>query len=524
MYQGGRRKRSNDYLRSCDYCGRLVLRSTMVKKDNYLACKDDARGRERVTLDKANAANVVPRRWKPAKSRLSDRDNEIDAYQDDEAVAFNALAVDGWIGADGVFRQGAAPYEYIDYSGPGHGQPTPIPTGLTETARCAGWTIDYLYKVLVENKRPASWLANATRKITELGTWLLANQFGGSATATVYGGFPRDGQAGSTATIWAEDQGVALLGLVRAFQVSGNMSYMLGARRAATCLRRLQCGGLRTTGYLSGDLSGGIFQVGPFPTNMVATSPFTTTTAVSTDFYAGDLCACEGLDALRTVDGDSTYGDATAVGEFASPTAATLSTMISQARNWWGAGAKDLNNVIVVGLSATTPFEFYRVGTSTLPIQPFWNYKWSTFTNGYVTSLNIAKALRAIFILEGLTSQVTSVNAWLRALPNDQTFVVPSEYGIWQDRTTLGKLDTTFAPPAEIAVPLSGGAAMAGAYYYMTTGGGQDVNGNWLSGPAYDLAAAGLLSPIQSASLKPFKNGAAPLITRNWLRREHIAP
>lgn len=528
MYQGGRRRGSSkDYLRSCDFCGRLVLRSTMVKKDYLLACKDDAPGRERLTLDKANAKNVTPQTWKPAKSVKGD--SEIDVYQADEAVAFNAIAVDGCFGLDGVFRQGWAPYEFIDTSGPGEGQPIADPTGLTETPRCAGWSIDYLYKILVENKRPGTWLTNATRKIGELGTWLLAHQFSGTATTTVYGGFPRNGQAGSTATIYAEDQGVGLLGLVRAFQVTGNISYLLGARKAATCLRRMQCGGLRTSTYLVVNTGGGRFQPGPFSTSITGTSPFTTTTTHSTDFYAGDLIAAEALNALKTVDGDSTYGDSTAVGEFAQATSATLSTMISQALDWWRTGAPDENNTIVVGLSSTTPWELYRVSTSVAAQMPEWRYKWSSDTNGYLTSLNVAKALRAIYAVSGVTAQVSAVYSWLRALTSPAAFLVPSSFGIWEDRTTLGTFDSSIAPPTEIAIPLTGGAAVVGAYYYMTTGGGIATSSTeLLPGPSYDFAAEGMLSEVQAAIGTPTftktKDRISPLRPRTWLRREQTAP
>lgn len=523
MYQGGRRRRSHDYLRSCDYCGRLVLRSSMVKKDNYLACKDDARGRERVTLDKANAANVTPRMWKPARSRLSDRDNEIDVYQADEAVAFNAIAVDGCVGADGAFRQGWAPYELIDTSGPGEGQPMTAPGALSETPRCAGWAAEYLYGVLSENKRPATWLTNATRKIRELADWLLGRQFVSSATSSMYGGFPRDGTAGSYSTVYAEDTAMGMLALLRAYQVTSTITYLLGARRSATCLRRMQCCGLRTSNYVVSDAGGGRFQPGAFPLYVLGSSPYTTTFS-SPDFYPSDLVVCRALDVLATVDGDSTYGDATAVGEFAVPTAATVSQMIAQAVAWWQTGALDVTTgTTYTGLSATTPREFYRTTMSSSPGNPSWQYKWSDSANGYVTSLNYAKALWALYLIDESSSQVSTVSAWLRGLGGASSFATPNNYGILQDRTTVGTFDPTFAPPSEIAIPSSGAAAKVGAYYYMTTGAGQDASGNWLPGPSYDLAAAGLLS-VLSTSPKTLKDAISKLRPRNWLRRESTAP
>lgn len=59
---------ANDYICNCSYCGVPFCRSQLVRDGaNYLACPQDARFRDVVTLQKGNAAgarrprvNIVP--------------------------------------------------------------------------------------------------------------------------------------------------------------------------------------------------------------------------------------------------------------------------------------------------------------------------------------------------------------------------------------------------------------------------------------------------------------------------------
>ena len=535
MNYGKRRRGSSDYLRSCDYCGRLVLRSMMVKKDGYLACKDDARGKERLTLDKANAANMAPRRWKPAESRLSDRDNEIDVYQADEAVAFNDICLTGCFGADGVFRAGLAPYELIDITGNGPGAPLALASQATETARCAGWCIDYLYAILVENRRPATWLTNAKATLVRLGDWLLAHQFSvagagdwsTAATKTWFGGFPRTGVAGTTATVFAEDQGIALLGLLRAYQVAGNINYLLAARTAATCLRRLQCGGLRTSGALVANAQGGFWAPAAPSSSLVISRSVGVfaTSAHGTDFYPGDLIALEAMNLLKALDGDSSYGDAGAVGEFAQGTLAMLSVAMGQFRSFWANDWIDSDGFVRQGLSAATPREFYRLSLSTAPATPSWNYKFtSTSQSFYVTSRDRAIAIRSLNAYEGYSGQVAEVLNWLNGVAANSSFTLDSDPSpVRRYQTTFGAFDPQVAPPAEIDVTSS---ATVGAFYYAPVSGGASADMSiYNPGPVYDLAAAGLISGVQPSSpaAKKVKAILAPRVQRRYLPRGNAA-
>lgn len=491
-----------DYPRTCDICGHRFKFSALKSiGEMKFACPDDAKGLTATQISRYNA-RARPVQVKPHKHAKPD--GYVDSFQMSEARIFNAITSERVLGEDGVVRSGLAPYELLDIGGPGPGRPFPRTAGApAETPRAAGWAAIYLYGVIQSEDRPRAWGTRASAKLGELGDWLLAHQFtssGGAAyaasaaaTLTVYGGFPRDGAAGATATIYAEDQAVALIALVRAYQTNGTMRHLLGARAAATCLRRIQAGGYRTTAYLVSNAGGARLEPGPFPVSITATKAggvFTTTTH-STSLRPADLIAAIAFKVLQEAEGDSTYGDATAVGEFALATAGTLSAASAAAVSWWATAQLGSDGVAIAGLSATTPRESYTVTTSAAPGAPAWAYARTVSGVSYVTSRNFAMALYA---LDEMGEDVTVVYAWLRATAADPAHALADDTSDWATaRLTSGPFDATLAPAAEIAV-LSGSTSVnvAGAAFYAPHGLGSTP------GPLYDFAAEGLLAGIRS--------------------------
>lgn len=192
------------------------------------------------------------------------------------------------------------------------------------------------------------------------------------------------------------------------------------------------------------------------------------------DLYPGDLVALEFVKAALALEGDATYGDAEAVGQFVEATDAALSVMLSQAQAFWTGGADD-----TVGWSAAAPYEYFDCfisdsggGTGE------WQYATTVGGASTITGRNYALGLRGWYAVNGYDSTASGVYRWLIAATSNAAF------------ETLA--DT---PPAVVYATTTGtyDPRLALATYI-------DAPRNRNASALYDWATVGLLGPLRAAN------------------------
>lgn len=426
--------KKNDYLRSCSFCGRLVLRSTMVKKDGYLACKDDAKGRERLTLDKLNAAALKPRRWRPAKDRLSDRDNELDVFQADEAIIFNAISNNPTV-------------QFCDLTG----RKTSDPAHIIGRFRATGYQARALYQIIAENKRPAAVVNRAKTLLVALANSIVSGQnISGDPSSNLLYGYLNIG----TGYMDAEAQSICGWAVLGAWLAIGTMSYYTAAVAFAHSLRNLQSSAYAPV-FTSSD-SGG---TSPLYTGGWSHGFDVSGSRYDHRFYPGDLIGAEFLTALKAVAGDISIGATATIGFFSQVPSTSITTCINDALNFWRNGVLESSSVSTVnGLSAVSPRELFNAFPANKQSAIFtmagtgnWEYADGDYTTGStVNALNTAKGLHALWSADGFSAQVTAFWNYLQALGADATFATPagaSDYTLY--RSATGTFDPTLAPPTQ---------------------------------------------------------------------------
>jgi hypothetical protein len=201
----------------------------------------------------------------------------------------------------------------------------------------------------------------------------------------------------------------------------------------------------------------------------------------SHDLYVGDLVALEFLTAVQAEEGERTYGNTTAVGDFAYATNATPAEMIAAAKLFWTDGVAPIGTTTAVsGISASTPREYYdgypgmgTWGGSPSPGTGTWQYTSST----YITGRNFALGCRGWFAQAGYDTTLAAIYAWLRASTSNATYETATTTSSQQ----LYALETgTYDPNVALATLI-------------------DVATNTNASSRYDLATVGLMAPIQSA-------------------------
>lgn len=508
-----------DYRRVCDMCGVLRNRSKLRKMDGLYICDYHKGERTRQELNRENIRLRKTYRIVSVPDGKPQDRVAPDMYSDDEARLFNFLVnqpVDykHWQG-EVVVQRGVSPVDFWDVTNGDGGPRTTSSGGQTlPTAAlsidAASETIRYLYDLLIDNRRPVDWMDDATRKLRELADFLLASQLGNpngssadirnvAATASFYGSFDHI-YAGSS----AEYSGVAagaLYALLLAFRRLGGVKYLEGARQAATFLRRTQCGDLQTFNPASNGSAR--FHYGCFANRVL------TNGAMHHTYYPEDnMLALEALTLLRTVDGDGTYGDAAAVGSFSYPTAATLTTMITECRAFWASGAFDsVTGTTYNGFASVTPRQYFQAGFLLTASQPFWFIELVGLVSPYhpwaLRPRPWAKALRSLYAIEGYSSQVADVYRFLRSTTASANAQIPagnSAASATSRQACWGTYDPNIA--------LIGRANRTTATVNVTTAAGAAANA--AQGPAsaaafdslnclYDPATVGYLARIQAA-------------------------
>ena len=277
------------------------------------------------------------------------------------------------------------------------------------------WAGLYFYGVAVDTNIPADWVTYAKAQLrTIMDTWFLPNQTALTA-GDVYSGAITPGSA---VAYDSTDHAVAGLVALNAYRLFGDASYLQCAKDIAHFLRNTQCGDKGASGtlnYLVSDSAGGTsrWHAGALWYQIV--DP-TIPAPITYDFYPDQLIAAWFWSDLKSVTGDITVGDSSATNYFASDASALLSVCISELRAFWTNGA---GNPTVVGFSSDAMAGYFDAWDSSGGGSNTW--KWNNVAKD-VNGVTVAKALWALFKLEGYSSQVADVYTYVRAFSANSTY------------------------------------------------------------------------------------------------------
>lgn len=475
------------YPRVCDVCGQLRSINTMRKLDNITwVCSKHTGERTKIMLDTLNAHARPPQTWptEDPKPQNPEYPNRLEA---DEGALFSFI--DRMI-------VGLSRYESVDNGS------SPLPD-LASPIQMRGWAARYLYGLIVENTR-TPMIARAKLLLNAVAAQLRNKQYGSStgfspsatrATSAFFGGI-----AEISTPLFTEDTIAGGLAMLYAYRVLGTASYLDGARSAASYLRNVQAIGSNGTNFTSSDAAGVTrFYTGTLASEVDDASGFYSNHL----FYPSALMALEFWKELTTTDGDQSIGATAAVTGFDTAPAQLMSTSMTELRNCWTNGIRQVDTVTVVGLSSTTPREFFNAYPATKTNFPnitgtgMWEYADGTAAVGSrITSESFGNALGALYAYEGATTQVTSILTWLQGFESNETYETPDDTSdSTLARSTTGEFDATIA---------------------MTTAmdAEDEVNGS----SVYDWGAFGYMSAlIASQNMSYFKR--ARLVPLNQLQR-----
>lgn len=462
-----------DPLRICDICGDLQRKSSMRRlRGGMWACPNEPQWRDAVELSAANARQK-PFRILPVKDAKPENWNSPDSYEGDDGEILNFIAR--------AVGNGAR-YESVT-----NGDLAPLTGNLLQAY---GWSAQYLYGMIAENKRPLRMINLAKSLLTQIANTLLARQVGTTLSGSTTAAFGAFLESGATVYV-TQDAASCGLALLYAYNVFRTVSYLTAARLAASYLRNVQSIGKCASNFTSSDAAG----TARLYTGGVCSEVSTTFGGDPAEnfysnhlFYPGDLLTLQFWKSLLNVDGDQTVGTSGVPDGFVTSPAQLLSTSISEMRDFWTNGVRDSAGETYTGLSTATPREFFnaypaaKTGFSVVGTGR-WEFEdggASTGTN--ITAQNFAMALSALYAYEGASSQVTEINTWLRSFSSNPDFEIPANESPRDlARSVLGTFDATAAPATLLTV------RDADASYAATK-----KNGSGL----YDWGAFGLLAPL----------------------------
>lgn len=436
-----------NYLRVCDICGhRYHFKELTPIGELRFACPDDAPGLTAVQISRFNARArplvVRPNKW--AKDYT-----QTGIYQLAEAQIFNFIAK-------------VAPARYIDD---------------VSDPFAAAWAAVYMADVIVQNKRPMTWMRTARTALDRCLSYLLANQYGAPNGPAATSDNPRYGgwfttSSGGFVTQTAIIAGVAF---VKAYQATGTQDYLSAADRVAVFLRHMQCGDIQAVEHTTFPSAGGAYHVGGFAITL------SNSTGQQNLLYSlGDVSGLWFLQLLGQVRGTSSaYGDAAATAFFTAPTRATIATMISELIAFAEVGAPDLhsNSVVRTGLDPAQPQTVYTAASNLNFALGFWGA--TTFLTTNVHAL----ALLGLYFVNGNDATVQAMMAMFAACTSNPSNQTPASLPE-PDRLAgiTGTFDPAIAPATSLLVSPAPGPYKDAA------------------GSVYDWASEGLFSPILSAT------------------------
>jgi len=380
------------YLRSCDFCGHQweFGKLKYVGLGKY-SCPPD---RKMLTREECarHAARPIPMLVRPRAHPRKTAD--VPTYTGDEGYLL------------GLIEKFATTASVIG------------PSGAILAAADGGSAAEcgvYLREMLLEDRRPLTWMASGLRTLKAIGAFLLTKQYGSltgpspsEATSSVlYGGL----QSTNPAFPFAEGAaGLTFLGL---YELTGEGQWLEAADRCAWFLRQLQRTDLLVSNQTVDSVGNRMF-VGGWPAAISASK------VPSGFFYTAHAWYLWFLARYRDVRGATrSLGTLTATGDFTAAPFATVQQTIDDAVAFYVTGRhaySTSSSTTVAPLSSTTP---QYLCTPSLTAQ------FSLATSGSYFGVNgndMAFALRGLYELEGYTDRVATIFSWLMGFTSNAAF------------------------------------------------------------------------------------------------------
>ena len=497
------------FLRSCDVCG-IRYRSHELRRgeDGFWRCVKYCVEIPALTRDKISAESQRRKEAPPPPHGIAFDTKETYA---EEAIAFDFLAV----GRTQSLAGGAAPNTSWQVN---NGNPVFASNGFAYApylATSSNWRYSayaeagrYLANLIIENKRPARWIAQAKAKLRALADSLITIQVGIGSNLGTTQVSPFWGELNITADqVHTAANAQAGLLFMHAYLALGDAKYLTSAYASASFLRNVQSCGAASSAFFTSSNSGGTLHL--YTGGLIACFQ-----SGSANIHVFDSSTC--LPALELwyllykASGDQLIGCTASLG-VAVPSQ-LLSQSIADLRAFISVGAFDVfSGTTLTGWSATTPrekFNAYPTGTGS------WEYADGNASAGTaITGTNVALALRSLYNYEGYSSQVSSIWKWLMGFGSNAAF----QCGAGTLAIDYACASTTLAanPPA----PQAGqGNVVAPAYdptlalaTLLTVNG---VNANRNGSSLYDWSTTGMLAGIQSSqNMSAFRTAKTKMST-----------
>lgn len=447
---------SQDYKRSCDLCGYNGPASELTPVgDGKFYCRDDR------DLWTAQQTARHGRRRKPfqIKPRKNPRiTGEVPLYQTEEAELFNL-----------VLKYSAAT-EVIGPTGARVGGAT-IPA--TMWAECGL----YLRELLLEDKRPLSWMTKALAQLKVIGGLLLTWQNASAIDSIGYGGIIDNGGGNPAFPFCAGPAGLVFLAL---YQFTGEQRYLDGADRVAWFLRQMQKTDLLAVNPTV-DSNGTPVAFGGWPSVLYGNGD------VSGTFYTAHAYYLWFLARYRDVRGPNrALGSSTASGSFASPPVGTVQQCIDEAVAFYVTGQRPYSSTssgVCAPLSTSPQFLYQPANANAFTLA----------TSGSYYGMNgcdMAFALRGLYELEGYTARVATIFEWLMGFTSNPAFEL-TDGAHFTTPLSVVRAGTkgTYDPSVAMADFLALGASQAATPTLQTNGTS-----------FYSSPATALLGPLYNAS------------------------
>ncbi len=407
-----------DYRRVCDYCGSTYLRSELQTQDTAIVCDTCVDRMGPITKDK-----LAARAKKPLTRGVRDAAPfaGVPLYQVEESEVIEYLS-------DAAVTRGAR------YDACVNDEPTPLPnpSGIYFLNSLA-WAGLYFYGVATDTNVPAAWVTSARAQLrTIMDTWLVPHQTAVTSGGLFSGAFALGELPGANVT----DHAVAGLVALNAYRLFGDASYLACATNVAHFLRNAQSGD-KLTGSVNYPVNDSAHGTSRWHSGalyyQIAESP--TGNAVNYACYPDQLIAAWFWLDLKSVTGDITVGNSSVSGSFLADASATLSTCISELRAFWTNGA---GSPTVVGFSSTAMAGYFSTWDSVGAGTNAW--AWGDSAKN-VHGVTVAKALWALYKLEGYSEQVADVYTYVRGFTSNSTY-----------EPVTDEFSETYTPPGTVYV------------------------------------------------------------------------
>lgn len=373
-----------------------------------------------------------------------------------------------------------------------------------------GWAANYLADVVTEGRRPVRWISESRTALATICTSLLALQYGAPSgpQPTITSEKVRYGGFASGSYLYTSIAVIAGAALTKAYTLLGTSVYLDGADRCAHFLRHMQCQDLDNNSQAS-QYGGANYHVGGFAEGVGTSS----TISWVYRYRLSDVLGIWFLTLLAGVRGGSTQYGGVAGTDFTASTAASLDTMIAEAKAFATTGAKDTasGGALTAGLSTAYPRSSYLAQIPGQTALGTWEL--ATAASGTPVSvlpaIDFAMALFALNYVGGAIDQVNSIYDWLMAFGSNASNIPPPE----DPELLIGNLKGTYSP-----------AYSPARYLDVLDDDGTTALQREHVGAGLQWACASLLAPISSSRtptafraakdqlsvLQPSKRGEAP--------------